>query len=175
MTKRFALSLLLTGVLLTGGCATKKYVRTTTAPIQAKVDQVGDHSTRNAAAIDEARKEIKSVDERSESGISLAKERALTAEGRANEALTKATEAGTKATEAGSLASDARSASERNSREIAMVRQLVASIDDYKPHAETTVLFKFGQHELTPEAQQQLDKLIADKGVLKRYVISVRG
>ena len=79
--KTLAFSLLVTGALLTGGCATKQHVRNSTAPIQAKVDQLGAESTRHAAALEDARKEIKSVDERSETGISLAKERAMTAEG----------------------------------------------------------------------------------------------
>ncbi|MGH9657125.1 MAG: hypothetical protein ACRD96_01200, partial [Bryobacteraceae bacterium] len=99
------------GALLSSGCATKKYVRNTTAPIQAKVDQVGEQTTRNSAAIDITKKDIQGVDERATSGISAAKERALTAEGRANEAMIKAGEAGT-------LAADARSLGDRNSREL---------------------------------------------------------
>src|SRR5438552_18902407 len=92
--KTLAMSMILTGALLSGGCATKKYVRNTAAPIQAKVDQVGDQANRNATATEETRKEIKSVDERAESGISAAKERAMTAENKAGEATNKATEAG---------------------------------------------------------------------------------
>ena len=46
-----ATTCLLTGALLAGGCATKKYVRNTAAPIQAKVDQVGDQTSRNGQAI----------------------------------------------------------------------------------------------------------------------------
>ena len=41
-----ATTCILTGALLSAGCATKKYVRNTTAPIQAKVDQVGEQTTR---------------------------------------------------------------------------------------------------------------------------------
>ena len=37
-----ATTCIVTGVMLTAGCATKKYVRNTAAPIQAKVDQVGE-------------------------------------------------------------------------------------------------------------------------------------
>src|SRR5262244_2658991 len=97
MTKHLAMSMLLTGAMLTGGCATKKYVRNTAAPIQAKVDQVGEQANRNAAATEEARKEIKAVDERAESGISAAKERAMTADNHAGEAMNKANEASTMA------------------------------------------------------------------------------
>src|SRR5437588_13044304 len=93
MKTNIALTLVLGATMLSGGCATKKYVRNTAAPIQAKVDQVGDQANRNATATEEARKEIKSVDERAESGISAAKERAMTAENKAGEAMNKATEA----------------------------------------------------------------------------------
>src|SRR5688572_11174150 len=81
-----ATTCILTGALLTGGCATKKYVRNTTAPIQAKVDQVGDQTTQNSQQIQDNRTQIKSVDERAQSGISAAQERANTADQRATAA-----------------------------------------------------------------------------------------
>jgi len=152
--------------MFAGGCATKKYVRNTAAPIQAKVDQVGEQTNRNAAATEEARKEIKSVDERAESGISAAKERAMTAENKAGEAMNKATEAAT-------MAADARTRADNNTTEIATIRTIVANIDDYKPVTEATVNFAFGKDKLSPEAQEALDKLAADKGNMKRYVIAV--
>src|SRR5438445_1338643 len=93
MKTHLAMSILLTGAMLAGGCATKKYVRNTAAPIQAKVDQVGEQANKNTAATEEARKEIKAVDERAETGISAAKERAMTADNHAGEAMKKADEA----------------------------------------------------------------------------------
>src|SRR5579871_4317314 len=36
---------LLMGILLANGCATKKYVRNTVAPVQAKVEQVGEQTS----------------------------------------------------------------------------------------------------------------------------------
>ena len=71
-----ATTCVLTGALLAGGCATKKYVRNTTAPIQAKVDQVGDQTTQNTQQIQDTRNQVKSVDEKATSGISAAQERA---------------------------------------------------------------------------------------------------
>src|SRR6266849_7221163 len=124
MKTHLALSMVLTGAMLAGGCATKKYVRNTAAPIQAKVDQVGEQSNRNTTGIEETRKEIKSVDEKAQSGISAAKERAMTAENKAGEAMNKATEAGSKAAEAQSLA-------QKNTQEIASLRNVVSNIDDY--------------------------------------------
>jgi len=167
--------MLLSGAMLAGGCATKKYVRNTAAPIQAKVDQVGEQANRNTAAVEDARKEIKTVDEKAESGISAARERAMTAENKANDAMNKATEAGT-------LAADARSRADKNTSEISSLTSLsaslgaqIANIDDYKPVGETTVQFAFGKDKLTPEAKEALDKLAAGKANMKRFVVAVEG
>ena len=168
MKTHLAMSIVLTGAMLTGGCATKKYVLNTTAPIQAKVDQVGEQGNRTAAATEENKKEIKAVDERAESGISAAKERAMTAENKAGEAMNKANEAST-------AAADARTRADNATTEIATIRNIVANIDDYKPVSEATVNFAFGKDKLSPEAQQSLDKLAADKGNMKRFVIAVEG
>jgi OOP family OmpA-OmpF porin len=168
MKTHLAISIILTGAMLSGGCATKKYVRNTAAPIQAKVDQVGEQANRNAAATEEARKEIKAVDERAESGISAAKERAMTADNKAGEAMNKANEAAT-------TAADAISRSDKNTSEISAIRNIVANIDDYKPISETTVNFAFGKDKLSDEAKASLDKLAAEKSHLKRFVVAVEG
>jgi len=175
MKTHLVMSIVLGGAMLTGGCATKKYVRNTAAPIQAKVDQVGEQANRNAAATEEARKEIKAVDERAESGISAAKERAMTADNKAGEAMNKAGEAMNKATEASTTATDALSKADKNTTEISAIRNIVANIDDYKPVSEATVNFAFGQDKLTKDGKEALDKLAADKSNLKRFVCAVEG
>jgi len=168
MKTHLALSVVLTGAMLAGGCATKKYVRNTAAPIQAKVDQVGDQTNRNTTGIEDARKEIKTVDDNAQSGISQAKERAMTADNHAGEAMTKANEAGT-------MAADARTRADKANTELASLRNVVANIDDYKPAGETTVNFGFNKDKLTPEAKEALDKLAADKSNMKRFVVAVEG
>jgi outer membrane protein OmpA-like peptidoglycan-associated protein len=154
--------------MLAGGCATKKYVRNTAAPIQAKVDQVGEQANKNTAGIEEARKEIKSVDEKAESGISQVRERAMTADNHAGEAMTKANEANT-------LAADARTRADKANTDLASLRNVVSNIDDYKPAGETTVPFKFNSDKLTPEGKESLDKLAADRANMKRYMVAVEG
>jgi outer membrane protein OmpA-like peptidoglycan-associated protein len=153
------------GALVSTGCATKKYVREQNAPIQAKVDQVGDQTNKNTSSIDETNKSVKDVDERATAGISGARERAVTAENRANEAMSRADQANSAVS---SLAS-------KTSSEMAELRTTVSNIDDYKLHGETTVLFDFGKDKLTPEAEKQLDELVANTSSLKRFVISVKG
>src|SRR3954462_12444654 len=95
-----ATTCIVTGALLAGGCATKKYVRNTAAPIQAKVDQVGDQTTRNGQQIEDPRNRVKSVAERAQNGISAAQERASAADQHASTADQHAGEAMNKANEA---------------------------------------------------------------------------
>jgi outer membrane protein OmpA-like peptidoglycan-associated protein len=168
MKTHLALTMVLTGAMLAGGCATKKYVRNTAAPIQAKVDQVGEQANRNTAGIEETRKEVKSVDERAEAGISAVRERAMTADNKAVEAMNKATEAGT-------VAADARDQAQKANTELASLRTLVSNIDDYKLANEATVNFAFGRDALTDESKQALDQLVANHSNMKRYVIAVEG
>jgi outer membrane protein OmpA-like peptidoglycan-associated protein len=168
MKKHLAMTVILGGAMLAGGCATKKYVRNTTAPIQAKVDQVGDQTNKNTAGLDDNRKEIKAVDERAESGISAAKERAMTADNHAGEAMKRADAAAASANEAKTKA-------DQDAVEISSLRGIVANLDEYKPVAETTVQFAFGKDKLTPEAEAALDKLATDRGQMKRFVIAVEG
>src|SRR5215510_12387991 len=109
-----ATTCIVTGAMLAGGCATKKYVRNTTAPIQAKVDQVGEQTTHNGQVIEETRGQLKQVDEKATSGISAAQERAsaadqhaATADQHAGEAMNKANQAATQVTQLGQQTQEA--------------------------------------------------------------------
>ena len=157
MNKTLGISLILTGALLAGGCATKKYVQQTAAPIQSKVDQVGDQANKQGTSIEEARKDI----ERHETGINAAKERAISAENQAKEAMT------------------AQGAADKNGREISSLRDSVnttlGNLDDYKLQAETVVPFGFNRDVLTDEAKEQLDQFVKEHATAKRYFITIEG
>jgi outer membrane protein OmpA-like peptidoglycan-associated protein len=163
-----ATTCIVTGALLAGGCATKKYVRNTTAPIQAKVDQVGEQTTQNSTQIQDTRNTVKQVDERAQSGISAAQERAATADQHAGEAMNKANTADQKAGVADQKADQANQA-------VASLRTVVANIDDYKLQTSTAVPFKFNGYTLTNDAKQELDKLVDDVKADKRFFIAVEG
>jgi len=115
---------ILTGALLAGGCATKKYVRNTTAPVQAKVDQVGEQATQNTQQLKNTQDQVKQVDERAQSGISAANEKASTADQHAGGAMNKANQAN-------QLAGQADQKSDRNAQALAGLRDTVANLDDY--------------------------------------------
>jgi OOP family OmpA-OmpF porin len=163
-----ATTFIVTGALLAGGCASKKYVRNTTAPIQAKVDQVGEQTTQNSTQIQDTRTQVKQVDERAQSGISAAQERAATADQHAGEAMNSAKAADAKATQAGQTADQA-------IQGVSSLRSVIANIDDYKMATSATVPFKFNAYKLTDEAKADLDKLASDVKSNKRFFIAVEG
>jgi OOP family OmpA-OmpF porin len=165
MTRTVLSAGILAATLLTGGCATKKYVQTTTAPIQAKVDQVGDQTTKNGQALDQTKTEmtsnIKGVDDRAQSGISAAKESAMTAQNSAKDAMTKANQASDMAG--------------KDSEEISSLRQVVKNLDDYKQVSDLTIPFAFNKYTLTEKDRADLDSMVTNASKNKRYFIAVEG
>jgi outer membrane protein OmpA-like peptidoglycan-associated protein len=154
--------------MFAGGCATKKYVRNTAAPIQAKVDQVGEQTTQNSQQIKDTKDQVKQVDDKAQSGISAAQERAQSADQHAATADQHAGEAMNKASAAAQLG-------EQNSQALAGLRQVVANLDDYQMKNTVSVPFGFDKFTLSNDAKQDLDKLADDIHADKRYFVAVEG
>jgi outer membrane protein OmpA-like peptidoglycan-associated protein len=163
-----ATTCLLIGALLAGGCATKKYVRNTAAPIQAKVDQVGEQTNHNGQQIEDTRNQVKQLDEKATNGISSATERANSADQHAGTADQHAGEAMNRANAANQLG-------EQNSSAISSLRGVVANLDDYKLQTSASVPFGFNKYVLTPESKDDLDKLADQVKADKRFFIAVEG
>lgn len=163
-----ATTCIVTGALLAAGCATKKYVRNTTAPVQAKVDQVGEQTTQNSQQIQNTQSQVKEVDEKAQNGISAAQEKAASADQHAATADQHAGDALNKATQADSKADQAADG-------VRNLRNAVANLDDYKEQTSAIVQFKFNQYKLSDDAKQDLDKLAQDVQPDKRFFIAVEG
>jgi len=163
-----ATSCVLSLTLIAGGCATKKYVRNTTAPVQAKVDQVGEQTQKQGQEIQESKTQIKQVDENAQSGISAAKERAMTADNHAGEAMNRANQVGTEVNQV-------KQRVDQTDSNLDQLRTTVANLDDYKMTGETSIPFRFNKYALDKESKEELDKLVANVGTAKRYFISVEG
>jgi len=159
---------IVTVALLGGGCATKKYVRNTTAPIQAKVDEVGTQTTQNSKKIDDTRNDVKQVDEKAQSGIGAAQERASSADQHAATADQHAGEAMNKATQAAQVG-------DQNTQALNSLRSVVSNIDDYQMQTSATVNFKFNQWKLDDDSKQELDKMVDGVKADKRFFIAVEG
>jgi OmpA-OmpF porin, OOP family len=154
--------------LLASGCATKKYVQTTTSPIQAKVDQVGEQTSRNGQQIEETRGQVKQVDERAQSGISAAQERASAADQHAAAADRHAGEAMGRADVANKLG-------EKNAQDLAGLRGAIANLEDYEVAASVAVPFGFNKSELSADAKAELDRVGDGAKGAKKFFISVEG
>jgi outer membrane protein OmpA-like peptidoglycan-associated protein len=164
-----------TSTLLAAGCATHKYVRYTTAPIQAKLDQVGEQASRNSQAIEDTRNQVRQVDEKAQSGINVAEEKAATADQHALTADRHAVDAMNKANQVGQTANQAVQSADQANRGLNGLRQVLASIDEYKLKSSATVPFEFNQYVLTTEAQEDLDKLAGELKSSRRFFIAVEG
>ena len=160
-----ATSCVLSLTLIAGGCATKKYVRNTTAPVQAKVDQVGEQTQKQGQEIQENKTQIKQVDDNAQSGISAAKERAMTADNHAGEAMNRANQVGTELNQR----------VDQTNTNLDQLRTTVSNLDDYKMTGETSVPFRFNKYALDDQSKEDLDKLVANVGSYKRFFISVEG
>jgi outer membrane protein OmpA-like peptidoglycan-associated protein len=175
MKAALATTIIVAGALLAGGCATKKYVRNTTAPIQAKVDQVGEQTTQNSQQIQGTRSDLKALDDKTADGISNAKEKASAADQHAADADRHAGEADRHAGDAMTKASTADQKADTNTQAMNGLRSVVANIDDYKMQTNATVPFQFDQAKLTDSGRQDLDKLAEAVKANKRFFITVEG
>jgi outer membrane protein OmpA-like peptidoglycan-associated protein len=161
--------------LLAAGCATKKYVRNTTAPIQAKVDQVGTQTTQNSQQIEDTKGQLKQVDDKAQSGINAAQERASAADQHAAAADQHAAAADDHAGRADQHANDAMTTAKQTGSDLNKLRDVVANIDDYKMQTSASVPFAFDKFSLSASAKEDLDQLAGSLGSDKRFVISVEG
>src|SRR5579864_3348568 len=158
-------SCILSLTLIAGGCATKKYVRNTAAPIQAKVDQVGEQAQKQGQEIQDTKGQLKTVDENAQSGISAAKERASTADSHATDAMNRANQVGTEVNQR----------VDQTNQNLDQLRTVVSNLDDYKMSGETSILFKFDKYTLDDQSKEELDKLVANVSQAKRFFIAVEG
>jgi outer membrane protein OmpA-like peptidoglycan-associated protein len=161
----------LAALLVTGastGCATKKFVRQTVAPIEAKVGELEKKTTEQGADIEELEK-----------SVSRAAERAETANAAAAAANQEAVRAGERASAAGKAAEEARSLAQKGLHRADDVEQAlgarIENMDNYVPVSTETVLFGFNRSDLTDEAKAQLDTFARSVTERKHYRIEVQG
>jgi len=174
MKRLYAISLVLAvaGAAMLGvGCATKKYVRETVAPVQQKVDDVEKKNTQQDTSLAELEK-----------GVSRADERAQTADTHAGEAAREAARANEQAAVGIKDAAEARSLGEKGiaragdvERGLGTLGTRVENLDNYALVTSQTVLFGLGRANLTDEAKQQLDGIASKVSSMKRYTIEVQG
>lgn len=141
-------------LLLTTGCTTKKYVRSQTAPLIQKTNELDDATAAN-------RREIQGVDQRTQQGIQQVQQSASAASQKAGQASQAAQQAQSSAQEAVNQADS--------------LSSVVANLDSYKQVADVTVLFGFDKSLLTRADRGKLDDFASQLATTKNYILEVTG
>ena len=165
MFRTIAFGLTALSLIAGSGCASKKYVRESVAPVQQRVDDLETKTT-------ETNEELAQLDERVDKDISRLDERTQSALNDAAKAQETADTAQTSADSANDSAVEAR---EFAGTGLTRLEQTMIDMTQFEKRATEAILFGFDKAELTPEAKQQLAGLIAQAGSRTRYVVEVRG
>jgi outer membrane protein OmpA-like peptidoglycan-associated protein len=134
-------------LLMSTGCATKKYVRNQTEPIVEHTKQLDAKTAKN-------QQDIQSVDQRAQQGID------------------EAHGAADKAQHAADAASQQAATAQQG---VTQLNGVVANIGNYKQVATATVNFGFGKYELTSTEKQKLDTFASQIGNTQGYILALTG
>ena len=169
MNQRILIVLAVAGLTIAAsGCATKKFVRTTTDPISQKVADLDKRTAENAQSIGQ-------LDDKTGREISRVDEKATTADARAGEAGKLAGDALTRGGQAMEKAEGARSLAESGLARTGRLEQYVANLDNYQPASSKTVYYGFNKNNLDDDARKELDELAASLANAKHYLVVVQG
>jgi outer membrane protein OmpA-like peptidoglycan-associated protein len=160
--------------LLGTGCATKKYVAKTIAPVEQRVTSVEGKNTEqdtkiaaNATQIDAVDKDLSrtkehlnDVDAKAAAAVAAADAKASAAANAAMQADAK----GQKGIETGTMAA----------KSVDTLREDVRN-GKFKMTKSDTVLFGFNRKTLSDEAKAQLDTFVQSLDGLSRYVVEIQG
>ncbi len=161
--------------LLGTGCATKKYVAKTIAPVEQRVSGTESKNTEQDKTIASQGSEIEVLDR----SLSQTKEKLTDTDSKAVRAGEAAKVADQKAGNAQQAADGAHQAADgaRSFAEQGLNRldQTVQSMNKFQMLKSESVRFGFNKDTLDPDAKAQLDDLSKQAGGLNRYVIEVQG
>ena len=134
----------------TVGCATKKYVQSQITPINNKIGELNDITSKNS-------RDITDVDGKAQQGIQAA-----------NQADQKALAAGDSADQASQKANHVATG-------LNGLQGTVENLDNYKSAANTTIQFGFNKATLSKADQQSLDEFAQQVAGQKHYIVQVQG
>jgi OmpA-OmpF porin, OOP family len=154
MNRTSLIGLLAVSMAASVGCASKNYTRQQTTPLINKTNELDDLTAKNS-------KDIKDVDARAQAGI--------------QQVQAKASEVDNKAQSARQQADQAQTLADTATKRVDVLSSTVANLDNYRPVADTSVLFGFDKDNLTTKDKDALDKLAAEIPNTKGYIITVEG
>jgi len=153
------------------GCATKKYVAQTVAPIDARVTGTETKNADQDKQIAEHGKNIEELDR----SASRTREQLKDTDAKAVAAGEAAAKADQKADGAWKAADGAKSLAQQGLDANAQLARTVDAMNKYQVLKTETVLFAVNQSVLTEDAKAQLEELAKSTEGLDRYVIEVQG
>jgi outer membrane protein OmpA-like peptidoglycan-associated protein len=161
--------------LLGTGCATKKYVAKTVAPVEQRVGATETKNGEQDKQIASQGTEIQELD----GDLSKTKERLGDTDNKATQAGEAAKVADQKATTAGQKADGAQQAAD-GARSFAehglnQMGQTVQAMNKFQIAKSEAVLFEFNSDKLTPEGKSQLDGLANQTKAMDRFIVEVQG
>jgi outer membrane protein OmpA-like peptidoglycan-associated protein len=148
------LPLTIVALTLANGCSTKNYVRTQTAPVIQKTNELDDATAANT-------RNIHDVDQRAQAGVAQAQQTADSASQSAQAANQSASLAKLQAQEAVIRADS--------------LQSVIANLDTYKPVSDVAVNFAFNKADLTKAGKADLDRLAVQLQATKSYILEVTG
>jgi len=157
--------------LLGTGCATKKYVAQTVAPIDARVTTAETKNSDQDKQIAEHGKNIEELDR----STSRTREQLKDTDAKATAAGEAAAKADQKADGAWKAADGAKMLAQQGLDANAQLARTVDAMNKYSVVKSETVRFKVNQANLSDDAKSQLQELAKSADGLDRYVIEVQG
>jgi len=172
-------SMILAGAVIVSlagtGCATKKYVAKTVAPVEQRVTGTENKNAEQDKQIASERTDLTELDR----DLSRTKEKITDVD-------TKATQAGLAAQAADQKAAGAQTSADGAQRSAVEAKrfaetgldrmgQKVEAMNTFQMAKTVTVLFNVDKATLTPEGKQQIDELAKQASATDRYVIEVQG
>jgi OOP family OmpA-OmpF porin len=154
--------------ILGTGCATKKYVQQTVAPVQA---QVASAEAKNAEQDKQLADHAKQLDEM-DKGLSRTNERVSDVDAKAAAATQSAQQANQAAQQAQQSANNAQTYAEQSKSQL---ERTIDAVVKYQMSKSATVLFPVNQSKLSDDAKKQLDDFASDTTGHPRYLIEVQG
>jgi OmpA-OmpF porin, OOP family len=161
--------------LLGTGCATKKYVAKTVAPLEQREDATEKKDADQDKLIASQGQELQEQGQ----DLSRTKEKLTDVDNKATQAGQAATAAGQKADAAQQSANGAQQSAD-NAKSFAeqgidRLGRTIDGMNKYDMAKSETVLFRVNQWTLNQDAKDQLGELAKQAGTLDRFVIEVQG
>lgn len=161
--------------LMGTGCATKKYVAKTIAPVEQRVSGTESKNTEQDKTLATQATEIQDLDK----DLSRTKEKLTDTDNKAVQAGQAAKAADQKADGAQQAANGAQQAA-NNAKSFAetgldRLGKTIDGINKFQMAKSETVLFGVNKDSLSPDSKTQLEAFAKQAGSLDRYVIEVQG